>query len=43
MVTFVVPVQPFVIPETVYVVVVAGLAFTVAPVVALNPLAGDHV
>lgn len=30
-------------PVTVYVVVVDGLATTVAPVVALNPAAGDHV
>ena len=27
----------------VYVVVTAGLAFTLLPVVALNPVAGDHV
>jgi hypothetical protein len=30
------------VPVTVYVVVVAGLAVTVAPVVADNPVAGDH-
>jgi hypothetical protein len=33
--------DPFV-PTTVYVMVVAGLAFTDAPVVALNPAAGLH-
>lgn len=32
---------PFV-PVTVYVVVVVGLAVTVAPVVADNPVAGDQ-
>ncbi len=31
------------VPLTVYVVVTAGVATTVAPVVALNPAAGDHV
>jgi hypothetical protein len=30
------------VPVTVYVVVVFGLAVTVAPVVALNPIAGLH-
>jgi uncharacterized lipoprotein YbaY len=30
-------------PVTVYVVVVVGVAVTVAPVVALNPVAGVHV
>ena len=30
------------VPITVYVVVVVGLAVTVAPVVALNPVAGDQ-
>lgn len=34
--------EPFV-PVTVYVVVVVGLAVTVAPVVADNPVAGDQV
>lgn len=29
-------------PVTVYVVVEPGAAFTVAPVVALNPVEGDH-
>jgi hypothetical protein len=31
------------VPVTVYVVVVAGDAVTDAPVVALKPVAGDHV
>jgi hypothetical protein len=30
-------------PITVYVVVTPGLAITLLPVVALNPVAGDHV
>ena len=30
------------VPVIVYTVVVAGLAVTLAPVVALNPVAGDH-
>jgi len=30
------------IPTTVYCVVVGGLAFTLAPVVALNPVPGDQ-
>ncbi len=30
------------VPTTVYVVVVVGDAVTVAPVVPLNPVAGDH-
>ena len=45
-VTVVVPVltQPFaLVPVTVYEVVEAGLAFTFAPVVALNPVAGLQV
>jgi hypothetical protein len=37
-----VPVQPPVVPVTIYVVVDDGLALTVAPVVALNPEAGDQ-
>ena len=37
----VVPHEPT--PVTVYVVVVAGDAITLTPVVALNPVAGDHV
>jgi hypothetical protein len=42
-VTVVVPVQPFaVVPVTVYVVVAVGFAVTVAPEVALNPVAGAH-
>ena len=42
-VTVDVPVQPFApVPVIVYVVVAVGLAVTVAPVVALNPVAGDH-
>lgn len=35
--------QPPVVPVTVYVVVVGGLAVTVAPVVAERFVAGDHV
>ena len=31
------------VPVIVYVVVDAGFAVTLAPVVALNPVAGDHV
>jgi hypothetical protein len=38
-----VPLQPDVVPVTVYVAVVAPLNVTVAPVVALKPAAGDHV
>ena len=34
---------PTAVPVTVYVVVVAGFAFTEEPVVALNPVNGDHV
>ena len=35
--------HPFaLVPVTVYVVVTVGLATTVAPVLALNPLVGDH-
>ena len=30
------------VPVIVYVVVAVGFAVTVAPVVALNPVAGDH-
>lgn len=41
-VTVPVLVQPEVVPVTVYVVVLAGLAVTVAPVVADNPVAGDQ-
>jgi hypothetical protein len=42
--TFVpVPVQPFVVPAIVYVMVDVGLAVTLAPVVADNAVAGDHV
>ena len=41
-VTLVVPVQPDVVPVTVYMVVDAGLAVTVAPVVELRPVAGDQ-
>lgn len=37
-----VPVQPPLSPVTVYVVVVVGEAVTVAPVVPLNPVAGDQ-
>ena len=43
-VTVVVPVHPLIsVPVMVYVVVVPGLAFTVAPVLALNPIFGAHV
>ena len=44
-VTFAVPEQPGKgsVPVIVYVDVAAGLAVTVAPVVALKPPAGDHV
>lgn len=36
--------QPFAfVPVTVYVVVLAGDALTLAPEVALRPVAGDHV
>jgi len=35
--------QPVFVPVTVYVVVVAGLAVTLAPLVALRPVPGDHV
>jgi len=31
------------VPVTVYVLVVVGLAITLAPVVADRPVAGDHV
>lgn len=41
-VTVVEPVHPDVLPVTVYVVVIAGLAVTIDPVVELNPVAGDH-
>jgi len=38
-----VPVHPAVLPVTVYVVLEAGFALTVARLVALSPVAGDHV
>ena len=41
-VTVCVPLHPLAVPVAVYVVVEDGLAVTVAPVVALNPPAGDH-
>ena len=42
-VTCAVEVQPLAsVPVTVYVVVEEGLAETLAPVVLLNPVAGDH-
>ena len=41
-VTCAVAVHPFLVPVTVYVVVLVGVAVTLAPVVALNPVAGDH-
>jgi hypothetical protein len=41
-VTVEMPVQPPVVPVTVYVVVLVGEAVTVAPVVALKPVAGDQ-
>ena len=34
--------EPAAVPVTVYVVVEEGDAFTVVPVVALKPVAGDH-
>ena len=34
--------HPFTVPEIKYVVVEAGVAVTALPVVALNPLEGDH-
>jgi len=42
-VTCAVCVHPLRVPVTVYVVVVVGLAVTLAPVVLLNPVGGDHV
>lgn len=43
-VAVVVPTQPAaLVPVMVYVVVAVGLAVTPAPVVALSPVAGDHV
>jgi hypothetical protein len=42
-VTCAVAVQPLAVPVTVYVIVEEGLAETLAPVVALRPVAGDHV
>jgi hypothetical protein len=43
-VTVVVPTQPAaLVPVTVYVVVAAGFAVTLVPVVADKPVAGDHV
>ena len=42
-VTCAVEVHPFLVPVTVYVVVVVGEAVTEVPVVLLNPVAGDHV
>jgi len=43
-VTCAVAVQPLAsVPVTVYVVVEEGLAETLAPVVVLSPVAGDHV
>jgi hypothetical protein len=38
-----VPLQLPVVPVTVYVVVVVGVAVTLAPVVAESPVDGDHV
>ena len=35
--------QPVLVPVTVYVVVLVGLAVTTAPVVEFSPVAGDHV
>jgi hypothetical protein len=37
------PLHPAVVPVIVYVVVPIGFAITVAPVVADNPVPGDHV
>jgi hypothetical protein len=42
MVTVVDPLQPPLVPVTVYVVVLVGDAVTIDPVVPLNPEAGDH-
>jgi hypothetical protein len=42
-ITVVFPVQPLVVPVTVYVLVTVGLAVTDVPVVALNPVPGAHV
>ncbi len=42
-VTIAVPMQPLVVPVTVYVVVLAGDARTTVPLVALSPVDGDHV
>jgi hypothetical protein len=42
-VTCAVAVHPRASPVTVYVVVEVGLAVTDEPVVALNPVAGDHI
>jgi hypothetical protein len=42
--TVVLPIQPFAaVAEIEYVVVVVGLAVTVALVVVFNPVLGDHV
>jgi hypothetical protein len=41
-VTLAVPVQPEVVPVTVYVVVVEGFATGLLILVPLNPPAGDH-
>ena len=42
-VTCAVAVHPLLVPVTVYVVVVAGVAVTDEPVVLLKPVGGDHV
>lgn len=41
-VTFVVLLQPVEVPVTTYVCVLPGAAVTVAPLVALKPVEGDH-
>ena len=41
--TVFVPVHPAIVVDAVYVVVTVGFAVTVAPDVALKPVAGDHV
>ena len=36
------PVHPKLVPEIVYVVLVVGFADTMAPVLGLSPVVGDH-
>jgi len=42
MITLAVPLHPDDVPVTVYVVLTAGLAMTVVPLVVFKPVAGDH-